>query len=257
MSTEGLAGRRALITGASRGIGRGIALALARRGCHVAIHYARKRQEAAATAAEAAALGVHAVTVRANLARAENARDMVAEAAAALGGLDILIANAASGVIKPVMEAEAKDWAWTLGVNAESVLVAAQAAVPWMQEQGWGRIIAISSPGSGRVFPQYSMVGVSKAALEALIRYLAVELAPAGIIANCVAPGLVVTGALDHFPTRTAMIDHAARHTPAGRLLTSDDVGETVAWLCSDAAGMIVGQTLTLDGGYGLVMLGD
>ena len=251
-----LAGKKALITGGGRGIGRGITLALAAQGCHVAIHYARKRAEAEQTAADAAAFGVQVALVRANLRQEGAAPCMVQAASAQLGGVDILIGNAASGVLKPVVELESKDWEWTVNVNARSILAAAQAAAPWMRRQGWGRIVTITSPGSRRVFPQYAAVGISKAALEALTRYLAVELAPDGITANCVSPGLVVTGALDSFPMRAEMLDHAQRNTPAGRLVTPEDVGAVVAWLCSDQAAMIVGQTIEVDGGYGLKMLG-
>lgn len=247
--------KRALITGASRGIGQGIALALAAQGCHVAIHYARKKQAAAAVATAAQEMGVTTTLVRANLAQEADAKRMVEEAAAALGGLDILVANAASGIIKPAMAVASKEWDWTMDINARSVLAAVQAAAPAMQTQGWGRIITITSPGSRRVFPDYSLVGVSKAALEALTRYLAVELAPGGVTANCISPGLVVTDALEHFPTRQEMIEHAQRHTPAGRLITPEDVGNLAVWLCSDQAAMIVGQTIELDGGYGLRML--
>src|SRR5690606_25386551 len=143
----------------------------------------------------------------------------------------------------------------TVNINARSLLTAAQAAAPYMQQAGWGRIVTISSPGSRRVFPHYSVVGISKAALEAITRYLAVELAPFGITANCVVPGLVETGALEHFPMREEMIAHAKAHTPAGRLLTPEDVAALVTWLCSDAAAMMVGQTIELDGGYGLRMM--
>jgi enoyl-[acyl-carrier protein] reductase III len=251
-----LAGKRALITGGGRGIGRGITLALAAQGCAVAIHYARKQTEANETAAAAAALGVQAGVVRANLRHETEARRMVEAAAAQLGGLDILIGNAASGVLKPVAELDSNDWDWTVNVNTRSILAAAQAAAPYMRGHGWGRIVTITSPGSRRVFPQYSIVGISKAALEALTRYLAVELAPHGITANCVSPGLVVTAALDFFPMRADMLDHAQRNTPAGRLVTPADVGAVVAWLCSDAAAMVVGQTIEVDGGYGLKMLG-
>jgi enoyl-[acyl-carrier protein] reductase III len=124
-----------------------------------------------------------------------------------------------------------------------------------MRAQGWGRVISVSSIGGRRVVPDYAMIGASKAALEALTRYLAVELAAEGIVVNCVSPGLVATGALDAFPRRDAMLDHARRNTPAGRLITPEDVGALVAWLCSDAATMIVGQTIEIDGGYSLGML--
>ncbi len=250
-----LQGKCALITGGGRGIGRGITLALAAQGCHVAVHYARNRSEADSTVAAAAALGVQAVALRANLARVDAAHTLVQETVAALGSVDILIGNAASGVLKPIVELESKDWEWTVNINARSLLTAAQAAAPYMQQAGWGRIVTISSPGSRRVFPHYSVVGISKAALEAITRYLAVELAPFGITANCVVPGLVETGALEHFPMREEMIAHAKAHTPAGRLLTPEDVAALVTWLCSDAAAMMVGQTIELDGGYGLRMM--
>ena len=98
-------------------------------------------------------------------------------------------------------------------------------------------------------------MGVSKAAVEAVTRYLAVELAKENIIVNCISPGLVITGALDFFPRREEMIDHARRHTPSGELITPEAVGEVAAWLCSEGARMIVGQTIEVDGGYSLLML--
>lgn len=250
-----LAGKTAVITGSGRGIGRGIALALAAQGCHIAVNYLRKRSEAEATAAAVAALGVRSIVVKAHMGKEADARRLVEESATQLGSVDIFIGNAASGVLKPVTELGAREWDWTMDINARGLLTGAQAAVPFMRAAGWGRIITITSIGSRRVFPAYGMVGASKAALEALTRYLAVELAPAGIIVNCVSPGLVVTGALDTFPRQAEMIDHAQRNTPAGRLVTAEDVGKVVAWLCSDAAQMIVGQTIELDGGYSLGML--
>jgi len=247
-----LQGKRALVTGGSRGIGRGIALALAAQGCAVAVHYARRRSEAEAVAEAATGFGALATVLRANLAHTEEARRLVAEATAQLGGLDILIANAASGVAKSVLAVDEKDWDWTLTVNAESILAAAQAAAPGMQAQGWGRIITITSSGSRRAIPNYGIVGISKAAQEALVRYLAAELAPFGVIVNCVSPGLALTDALAAFPDVDAMLDDVRRRTPAGRLVTPEDIGQVVAWLCTDAAAMIVGQTIEVDGGYGV-----
>ena len=251
-----LRGRNAVVTGSGRGIGRGIALALAGAGCNVAINYLRRRADAEQTAADITALGARAVVIKANMAHVDQAKRLVDQAVEQLGGVDILVCNAASGVMKSILDVGARDWDWTLDINARSALAAAQAAAPHMGRMGWGRIVTVTSIGSQRVFPAYGVVGVSKAALEAVTRYLAVELAPSGIIANCVSPGLVITGALDHFPQRQAMIDHAASHTPAGRLVTPEDVGQVVAWLCSDQASMIVGQTLHVDGGYSLLMTG-
>lgn len=250
-----LEGKCALITGSGRGIGRGIALALARRGCHIAVNYFRRRDEAEATAAEIEALGVKAIVAKANVGNEEEVKRLVETAAAALGSVDIFVGNAASGVIKPITEIDSRAWDWTLNINARSILLGAQAAVPYMQRQGWGRILTVTSIGSRRVFPEYGVVGVSKAAIEAVTRYLAAELARENIIANCISPGVVITGALDFFARRDQMIEHAKRYTPAGRLVTPEDVGEVAAWLCSDAARMIVGQTIEVDGGYSLLAL--
>lgn len=248
-----LEGKTAVITGSGRGIGRGIALALAQRGCNVAINYVRKRDEAEQTAADIRALGVQATVIKANVGKEDEVRQLVDEAAQQLGGVDIFVGNAASGVIKPLGDIDAKAWDWTLNINARSILFGAQTAVPYMRQRGWGRIITVTSIGSRRVFPEYGVVGVSKAAIEAVTRYLAVELAPERIICNCISPGVVVTGALDFFPRRDAMIAHAVKHTPAGRIATPEDVGALAAWLCSDDAAMIVGQTIEVDGGYSLL----
>jgi enoyl-[acyl-carrier protein] reductase III len=150
-------------------------------------------------------------------------------------------------------EIDRKAWDWTLNINAHSILVGAQSAVPWMRARGWGRILTVTSIGSRRVFPAYGVVGVSKAAIEALTRYLAVELAPENIIANCISPGIVLTNALEFFPSKEAMVAHAQQRTPAGRLVTPEDIGEVAVWLCSEAARMVVGQTIEVDGGYSLL----
>ncbi len=251
--TNDLTGKSAVITGSGRGIGRGIALGLAQRGCNVAINFFRNRESAEETAQMVRDLGVRATVIKANIGDEAEVRRLVDQAAAELGGVDIFVGNAASGILKPAMEINAKAWDWTLNINARSILFGAQAAVPYMRRKGWGRIISVTSIGSRRVFPEYSVVGVSKAAIEAVTRYLAIELAPEGIVANCISPGVVLTGALDHFPRKDEMIDHAQRHTPAGRLVTPEDVGNLAAWLCSDAAAMIVGQTIEIDGGYMLL----
>jgi len=248
-----LQGRSAVITGSGRGIGRGIALALAQRGCNVAINYFRHREEAEETAAAVERLGVRAAVFKAHVGRDEEMQALVEQSIAAFGGVDIFVGNAASGVLKPITEIDLKAWEWTVNVNARSILVGVQAALPSMRARGWGRIVTVTSIGSRRVFPEYGVVGVSKAAIEALTRYLAVELAPHNITANCISPGVVITGALDFFPRKDEMIAYAEANTPAGRLVTPEDVGEVAAWLCTDAARMIVGQTIEVDGGYSLL----
>lgn len=255
MMTENfLAGKVALVTGSSRGIGRAIALELARRGADVVVHYLRKTSAAQETVAAVEALGKRAISVKANLAEAGKIAAMFDRIEAAFGRCDIFVANAASGTPRDILDVADKHWDWTMDVNARSILRCVQRAVPHMERAGWGRIVNISSPGSVRVLPHYGAIGLSKAVIEALTRYLAVDLAPKGIIVNAVSPGLVETDAVAAFPVDLqATLDRAKDGTPAGRLVTPEDVARVVAFLCSDAASMIVGQTILVDGGYGLL----
>ena len=254
MSSFGiLAGKTAVITGSGRGIGRAIALELGRHGANVAVNYFRHKDQAEQTAADVEAAGGRAIVVKAHVGEIEGVQRLVHTAGDAFGGVDIFVGNAASGVLRPVLEQEAKGWDWTLNINARSILFGAQAAAGSMIQRGWGRIIGVTSFGSHHVLPEYSLVGVSKAAIEALIRYLAVELAPHGIICNAVCPGVVETEALDFFPSKDAILAEGLRRTPAGRFVTPEEVAKLVAWLCTDDAKMIVGQTITVDGGYGLL----
>jgi enoyl-[acyl-carrier protein] reductase III len=194
-----------------------------------------------------------AIAVKANIAQEDEVQRLVNETVNAFGSVEIFVGNAASGVLRPMMDLERRHWDWTMDVNARSILIGAQATVPYMRRSGWGRILSVTSFGSRRVLPEYSVVGVSKAAIEAVTRYLAVELAPDNIIANCISPGVVITGALDFFPSKAQIIEQATQRTPTRRLVTPEDVGELAAWLCSDAASMIVGQTIEIDGGYSLL----
>ena len=239
------AGRRALVTGGSRGIGKAIALRLAREGAStVAIGYFRADAAAEETANEIRALGAEPLLVRGNITSSR-----VAEQVDALGPLDVLVHNAATGVIRPALETEDKHWDWTLNANARALLALTRVAAPAMPRGS--SIVAISSLGSVRVLENYSLVGTSKAALEALVRYLAVELGPRGIRVNAVSAGVVETGALEHFPNRDEMLASGARN-PAGRLVTPEDLAGVVAFLCSPEAEMIRGQTVVIDGGWSL-----
>jgi len=243
---SGVAGASVLVTGGSRGIGRAIALRFAELGAaRVAIGYLRNDRAAKATAGELRELGAEPVLVRGNVSSAR-----VAEQVAALGPLSALVHNAATGVIRPALEAELKHFDWTLHANAASLLSLAQAAAPSMPPGA--SIVALSSLGSLRVLENYVLVGASKAALEAIVRYLAVELAPRGIRVNTVSAGLVETDALDHFPNREEMLSWSRARTPAGRLVEPGDVADAVAFLCSPQAEMIRGQTLVVDGGFSL-----
>lgn len=239
-------GASVLVTGGSRGIGRAIALRFAELGAaRVAVGYLRNDRAAEETAAELRSLGAEPVLVRGNVSSAR-----VAEEVSRLGKLDVLVHNAATGVIRPALETEDKHFDWTMAANARALLSLARAAVPSMKPGA--SIVAVSSLGSLRVLDNYVLVGASKAALEAIVRYLAVELAPRGIRVNAVSAGVVETDALDVFPNREEMVSWSASRTPAGRLVEPGDVAAAVCFLCSPEAEMIRGQTLVVDGGFSL-----
>lgn len=243
--------RTAFVTGASRGIGRAIALALADRGYSVAVGFFCNRTAAAETCAEVEGRGVKAMPVKVHVGDLDSlgrAFDAVGET---FGTLDTFVSNAASGVLRPLLDADPRGWAWTMDVNARALLFGAERTARLMN--GGGSIVALTSAGSSRVLPGYGVVGASKAAVESLVRYLAVELAPAGIRVNAVSPGVVDTGALRHFPDREGLLADARERTPAGRLVRPEDAAAAVAFLCSEAAEMIRGEVLVVDGGAGLL----
>jgi enoyl-[acyl-carrier protein] reductase III len=234
------------VTGGSRGIGRAIALRFARDGARrVAIGYLRNDRAAEETAADLRAAGSEPVLVRGNVTSAR----VLAEVEA-LGPLDVLVHNAATGVVRPALETDDRHWDWTVNANARALLQLARAAAPTMPSGA--SIVAISSLGAQRVLENYALIGTSKAALESLVRYLAVELAPRGIRVNAVSGGVVETGALEHFPNREAMLAAGASN-PVGRLVEPDDIAGAVAFLCSADADMVRGQTLIVDGGFSLL----
>jgi enoyl-[acyl-carrier protein] reductase III len=240
-------GASVLVTGGSRGIGKAIALRFAELGAkRVTIGYLRNDRAAEETAEELRAAGAEPQLLRGNVA----SERVVAEAAE-LGPFDAVVHNAATGVIEPALETEDKHWDWTLSANARALLALARALVPKMKPGS--SIVGVSSLGSTRVLENYVLVGVSKAALEAVARYLAVELAPRGIRVNTVSAGVVETDALDHFPNRDRMVSEGLARTPAGRLVEPRDVAEAVCFLCSGAAEMVRGHTLVVDGGFSLL----
>jgi enoyl-[acyl-carrier protein] reductase III len=239
-------GASVLVTGGSRGIGRAIALRFAEEGARrVAIGYLRNDAAAEETAAALRERGAEPVLVRGNVS-SEKVPAQVAE----LGPLDVLVHNAATGVIRPALETEDRHWDWTLAANARALLSLARAAAPTMPRGG--AIVALSSLGSIRVLENYVLVGASKAALEAVVRYLGVELAPRGIRVNAVSGAVVETDALAFFPNKEQMLRDARERTPAGRMVEPSDLADAVLFLSSDRAKMIVGQTLIVDGGFSL-----
>lgn len=246
------AGRKALVTGGSRGIGRAIAVRLAEAGCDVAINYLRNREPANDTVRQVESKGRRALLLKGNVADVKSHDEMFGRLEEEFGRIDILISNAASGVIKPAMELTLRHWHWTMDINAAALLSLAQHAVRLMGDEG-GQIIAVSSLGAVRAIPNYAAVGASKAALESLVRHLAVELAPRGVRVNAISAGVVDTDALKHFPNREQLLGESARRTPAGRLTEPVDVANTVLFLVSPLASMIVGQTIVVDGGYSIM----
>ena len=240
-----LEGASVLVTGGTRGIGRAIALRLVADGAARAVlGYMRNDTAAEEAAALVQAAGAEAVLVRGNVADARAVEEL-----AAAGPYRVVVHNAATGVIRPALETEDKHWDWTLDANARALLALARATAPAMEEGS--SILAISSLGSQRVLENYVLVGTSKAALESVVRYLAVELAPRGIRVNASRRASSTPSALELSPTRSEMLASVKR-TPAGRLVEPEDVAAAVSFLCSPDAAMVCGQTLVVDGGFSL-----
>lgn len=245
-----LEGQVALVTGGARGIGRAIARKLAGAGADIAVNYYNSHDEAEALCAELRAQGRRAVALQGSVGIPASVDEMFDTLSGHFDRLDIVVSNAASGVLKPVMEMGLKHWRWCLETNALAISLLARHAVPLMKNGG--RIIAMSSLGAQRAMPGYGFVGASKAALEALVRALAQELGPRGIRVNTVSAGVVETDALAWFPNRAELLADFARRTPAGPVLTPDDVAGAVYLLCLPEAAMINGHTLVVDGGFAI-----
>jgi len=245
-----LHGKVALVTGSSRGIGKAISLRLAENGVNIVVNYVRHRRDAEETAALIESKGARCLVVKANVANDDDVKEMFELIRQEYGRVDFLVSNAASGVLKPAMELDARHWNWAMDINARSLLTLAQQALPLMPTGG--RIMAVSSLGSVRAVENYTAVGASKAALESLVRHLAVELGPKGILVNTISAGAVDTEALKKFPNRQQILDTALARTPMGRLTTPEDVADVALFLCSQLANMIHGQTVVVDGGYSI-----
>ena len=245
--------RVALVTGGTRGIGKAIALRFARDGAHVAINYSRSKEHADATVAELRSCGVRAEAIQCDVGDREAVVAMVEQAAERFGSIDVLVNSAARGLERPraAIDSLPKHLRHTMDVNVFGPWQAVQAAVPLMEGRGGGSVVNLLSPGAWTYMPDYSAVAVSKAALASLTRYLAVELAPRGIRVNAVSAGWVEASEGEH-SYRHSVSDAVRPHVPAGRNVRPEDVAAAVAWIASDEAPMLVGETVHLDGGFGL-----
>jgi enoyl-[acyl-carrier protein] reductase III len=244
--------RSAFITGGSRGIGRAIAERLGRDGWDVAFTFLTNRTAARETAGILESHGARAIPLRGNVADPDQLSRMIGEAGSAFGGLDAFVSNAALGVLKPVRDLTLEDWTRSLDGGARILLQGAREAARLMEGRR-GRILAVTSLGSIRVLPNYAAVGAGKAAIEALVRYLAVELGPSGVTVNAISPGVTDTPSLSRFPNREALLADTRARTPLGRAGTPEDVAPVAAFLLSEEAGWITGQTVFVDGGYSLL----
>ncbi len=245
-----LAGKVALVTGAARGIGRATALKLARAGCDIAANYYNSAEQAEALCSEVRALGRRAVAIQGSVGVPDSVDEIYAELAKHFERLDILVSNAASGVLKPTVEMTLKHWRWCMETNALALNLLVQRGLPLMA--GGARVVALSSLGAQRAMPGYGFIGASKAALESLARSLAQELGPRGIRVNVVSAGVVDTDALTYFPNREELLANFSERTPAGPVLTPEDVAGAVYLLCLPEAAMINGHTLVVDGGFAI-----
>ncbi len=249
-----MANKVALITGGTRGIGKAIARKFASEGYNLVLNFMRKKKDAELTKQELEEeFGITVHIVKANVGEVKQITSLFHETEETFGRLDVFINNAASGVLRPLMEIEESHWDWTQNINAKAYLFAAQEAARIMEKNGGGSIVALSSLGSIRALPNYVAVGVSKASVEAITRYLAVELSPKGIVVNAVSGGAVDTDALKHFPNREELLESAKQRNPAGRLVEPTDMADTTYFLTTPAARMIRGQTIIVDGGLSLL----
>ena len=240
-----------MVTGGARGIGEAICRRLARAGCGVCINYYSSADEAEALSLELEDLGVQSFAFQANVTDQPAVKEMIEAIREKFGKLDILVSNAASGVLRPALEMTKKHWRWCLETNALALNHLVQQARPLMGQGS--RVLALSSLGAQRAIPEYAFIGASKAALEALVRSLSVELAPFGISLNTISAGVVDTDAIKHVPNREKLLDEFKDRSQLGRELRASDVADAAYLLCLPEAEAIRGQTIVVDAGYSVV----
>ncbi|MBN2071647.1 MAG: SDR family oxidoreductase [Candidatus Krumholzibacteriota bacterium] len=248
---NGFEGKKALVTGGSRGIGKAISLMLASRGADVAINFVKDEESAIATVSEIEKLGCRSLAIKADVSEPKEIKSIFSTISSKFGSLDFLVSNAVSGVIGPAERIGRFGWDRAIDTNARSFLLLTQQALRLFPASG-GKIVAISSIGNRICLPGYAAVGASKAALETLVRYFARELAPRGINVNAVSGGPVDTTALDFFPDKEKTVEEWASRSPAGRIARPEEIASVAGFLLSDEASWIQGQTIIADGGMTL-----
>jgi enoyl-[acyl-carrier protein] reductase III len=251
VSMDDFKGKKALVTGGSRGLGRAISLELARRGADIAINYVKNSEAAEETAGEIRALGVECTVIQADVSDHKSVKELFKSLKEGFGQIDMLVSNAVSGVLGPADRIGRLGWDKAMNTNARSFMLLMQQAVKLFPESG-GRAVAISSIGSHTCLSGYTAVGASKAALEALVRYFGKELAPRGIGVNAVSGGPIHTSTLDFFPDKEKLLEEWTAKAPQGRIAEPEEIAPVVAFLLSEEAHWIQGQTIVVDGGMTL-----
>lgn len=249
-----LEGKKAFITGSSRGIGKATAIAMAKQGADIVVHYRREADQAEEVAAEIRALGRDALIVKAELESQEDINAAFDAIEANWQHLDIFVASAAASAFKPIENLKDYHLDKTYRVVIHSTVFAAQRCLPLMEGRQ-GRIITMSSMGSTYTLPRYTTLGTAKAALESLTRYMASEFGPRGITVNAINPGVVDTESAKFYggDNYDAYNRDVIAHTPLGRLASADDVADTAVFLASDMSRFITGQVIQVDGGLTLL----
>jgi NAD(P)-dependent dehydrogenase (short-subunit alcohol dehydrogenase family) len=244
----------ALITGSSRGIGRALALTLAREGASIVVNYNRNSDLAAQTVREIESLGTRAISVQANMEEPEQIDRLFDRVEAEFGRLDHFVSNAAASSFKKVLDLKAHNLDRSYALNVRAFVLGAQRAVKLMTQGG--RIAVLSSYGSVRAYPTYANLGSNKAAIEAWVRYMAVEFAPCGINVNAVNGGLIDTESCAYFYQNVpgmAPIESVLAKLPKARMGTVQEVADTIAFLLSPESEYITGQTICVDGGLSVI----
>jgi len=243
-------GKVAFVSGGTRGIGLSIAEKLAEKGVNIFMTYFRSREDAKTAEIKIKSYGVKCVSHRANMGNADQVVQTFEKIKEDYGKLDIIVSNAALGLYTDMMNIDRKAWELSMHTNARAFLQSVQLGVPMMGEDS--RIVALSSLGSIKYIPGYAAIGVSKAAIENMVRYTAIEMAPKKISVNCVSGGFIDTSALKVFPNFEEMKRRVIERTPYNRIGKPEEVADVVVFLCGRGASWITGQTIIVDGGYSL-----